>query len=235
MPLYVQLKDELLKDIRSNYKTGDIIPSEGQLEKKYKVSRITVRKAIEILEREDIVIKKQGRGTFIKEQKILYEANSIGSLTQRLSKQNHILKTKSIEFEIIRNEHYVKDLLNCTSLLCVKRFRMLDNVSFALMLNYLDVKKVPNLEEKFNMESLYTFLKEEYGIEFYSAQETVEAKAATKEEAEKLNIERNSPLLSLHRLSFDKDNNPLEYSHILIKADMYKHRIILSSDKKTNI
>lgn len=234
IPLYVQLKNKLLKDIQANYKAGDLFSPEIKLEKEYEVSRITVRKAIELLERDNILERKQGSGTFIKEQKILYDANSIGSLTQRLNKQNHKLTTKSIEFLVIKKEHYVKELLKCDTLLCIKRFREMDGIPFALMLNYLDFDKVPNLKKKFNIESLYTFLKDEYNIEFYHAQETVEAKDSTKEEAEKLGIKEGSSLLSLHRLSFDKENNPVEYSDILIKANMYKHQITLSNDKISN-
>jgi len=235
IPLYIQLKEKILKDIKENYKPGDIISTEAKFEQKYEVSRITVRKAIEQLEKDNIIEKKQGKGTFVKEQKILYHANSIGSLTQRLTKQNHALKTQSIAYEIIKGEHYVKDLLKCDTLLCIKRFRVLDDVPFALMLNYLDITKVPNLEENFKIESLYTFLKEEYSIEFYNAEETVEAKDATKDEAEKLGIKEEASLLSLHRLSFDKNNNPVEFSDIVIKANMYKHKIILSNDKMSNM
>ncbi len=235
IPLYIQLKEKLLKDIKENYQVGDIIPAELKIEKVYEVSRITVRKAIEELVKEDIVFKKQGRGTFVKEIKILYDANAIGSLTQRLEKQNDILSTRSLSFEIIQGEHYVKDLLKCEKLLCIKRTRFLNNIPFALMLNYLDYSRVPKIEEKFNIESLYTFLKDEYRIEFYNADETVEAKNANKEEAAKLNIKVRDALLSLHRLSYDKHNQEVEYSDILIKADMYKHKIILSNDKISNI
>ncbi len=235
IPLYLQLKEKLLEDIKNNYKVNDIIPAEGKIEELYQVSRITVRKAIEELERDNVVVKKQGRGTFVKEQKILYDANSIGSLTQRLSKQKHMLTTKSISFEIIKDEHFVKDLLKCDTLLCIRRTRLLGDVPFALMINYFDVNTVPNIDKKLNLESLYAFLKKEYNIEFYNAEETVEAKGASKLESEKLNINENDPLLSLHRLSFDKENKPVEYSDLVIKADMYKHKIILSNDKMSNI
>ena len=235
LPLYLQVKEKLLDDIKTNYKTGDIIPAEGKLEIQYKVSRITVRKAIEELERDGIVLKKQGRGTFIKEQKILYDANLIGSLTQRLSKQKHMLTTKSISFEIIKGEHYVKDLLECNTLLCIRRTRLLSDVPFALMINYFDVNSVPDIDKKLNLESLYSFLKQEYNIEFHYAEETVEAKAANNMEAQKLNIEEKSPLLSLHRLSFDKYNTPVEYSDLVIKSDMYKHKIMLSNERVSNI
>ena len=237
IPLYIQLKEKLLEDIKLNYKVNDIIPAEGKLEKKYEVSRITVRKAIEELEKDNIVVKKQGKGTFVQEQKILYDANSIGSLTQRLSKQKHLLTTKSISFEIIEKEeeHFVKDMLNCDKLLCIRRTRLLDEVPFTLMINYFDVNTVPDIDKKLNLESSYAFLKEEYNIEFYNAEEIVEAKAADASEAEKLNIKEGSPLLSLKRLSFDKNNYPIEYSNLVIKADMYKHKIILSNDKMSNL
>ena len=235
IPLYLQVKEKILEDIKLNYKVNDIIPAEGQLEQMYQVSRITIRKAIEVLEKENVVVKKQGKGTFVSEKKVLYDANSIGSLTQRLSKQKHLLTTQSILFEIIEGEHFVKDFLNCSTLLCIKRVRLLDEVPFALMTNYFDVKTVPDIDKKLNLESLYSFLKEEYNIEFQNAEEIVEAIAANKEDAQKLNIEVGSPLLSLKRFSYDQHNKPIEYSNLIIKGDMYKHKIILSNEKMSNI
>jgi len=228
IPLYYQLKAYLLQEIKEKYQPGDLLPSESEIERKYGVSRITVRKAIEELSREDIVVKKQGKGTFVLEQKILYDANIIGSLTQRLEAQKHQLKTESIEFRGITQAHHVKELLHCDTLLCIKRSRTLDGTPFALMLNYIDASKVPELKKRFNIESLYTFYKEQYDITFWHAEETVEAQSATKEQAKALHITENTPLLCLQRLSYDKQNRPIEYSDIVIKADRYKHKIILS-------
>ena len=228
IPLYVQLKNELLNDIRKNYHTNDLIPSETLIENKYQVSRITVRRAIDELEKEGVLEKKQGLGTFIKEKKILYHANIIGSLSQRLLQNKHILQTKSIDFEIIKNEKE-NDLLKCNELLCIKRFRVLDNIPFAIMKNYIDIKKVPNIQENFNIESLYKYYNEQYKIYFYNAQETVEAVLASKEQANILAIQDKSALLSLKRLSFDINDNAIEYSNIKIKADMYKHQIMISN------
>ncbi len=227
IPLYYQLKEYLLKDIKENYQPGDMLPSEGEIERKYGVSRITVRKAVEELAREGIVTKKQGKGTFVQEQKVLYEANIIGSLTQRLRQQDYKLETRSIEYIYIDDEHHVKDLLGCDRLLCIKRYRTLDGKPFALMLNYIDAARVPHVEEKFDIESLYDFYARECGIRFFYAEETVEAKAANKEQARQLEIDDGAPLLSLQRLSYDKDHKPTEYSDIVIKADMYQHKIIL--------
>lgn len=228
IPLYYQLKEHIYKDIMDNYQAGDLLPSEGEIESRYKVSRITVRKAIEELSRDGVVVKMQGKGTFVRDQKILYDANIIGSLTQRLETQNYELRTKSIEYISISSDHYVKSLLNCNEILCIKRFRTLNGAPFAMMLNYIDATRVPELENRFNIESLYTFYTSEYGVKFYHAEETVESKGATIEQANALEIVPSAPLLCLQRLSFDDRNQPIEYSDIVIKGDMYKHKIILS-------
>ncbi len=231
VPLYAQLKYKLLKEIEANYKPGDLLLPESKLIALYKVSRITVRKAMDELEREGIITKKQGKGTYVKEKKISYDANSIGSFTQRFREQNHSLKTITLEYEIIKTDHYVKDLLRCDTLLCIKRFRVLDDVPFTIMQNYMDYEKVPDLQEKFKEQSLYSFLKKEYGIEFYGVVETIEAKGATKQEAKQLDIKEDFPLFSLRRLSSAKDGKLVEYSDIVIKSDMYKHQITLSRGK----
>ncbi len=232
IPLYLQLKQKLLEDIQSNYKVNDIIPAEGKIEEKYKVSRITVRKAIEELEKANIVEKKQGKGTFVKGKKISYDANFVGSLTQRLAKQKRKLTTKDVSFEIIEEKHFVKDILKCDTILCLKRTRYLDGIPFALMYNYFDMNLVENLQEDFKEGSLYAFLKKEYKLEIFSAQETIEAIASSKEQAKKLEIKENFPLLSLQRISFDKNDSVIEFSKIMIKSDMYQHKILLTKEKE---
>ena len=229
IPLYHQLKEYLLKSIETEYKAGDLLPSEGEIERKYGVSRITVRKAIEELAREGIVVKKQGKGTFVMDQKVLYDANIIGSLTQRLSSENRHLETRTLEFILLTDEHHVKSMLDCERLLLIKRFRVLDAKPFAIMHNYICADRVPGIEERFTIESLYTFYREAYGIVFAQAEETVEARAATREQARLLAIEEKAPLLSLQRLSFDRSARPIEFSDILIKSNMYKHKILLST------
>jgi len=232
IPLYVQLKEKLKKDIKANYSPNDKIPSEGDLVNKYNVSRITVRKAIEELEKENIVEKRHGYGTFVKEKTVTYDANIIGSLTQRLLKQNRTLTTKTKSFEIIEKDepHFAKDLLACSKLLVMKRTRLLEGEAFALMTNYFDLDAVPNLDKKFNLESLYSFIKEEYGITLHSSDETIESVSADAFQAEQLEIDVGKPLLSLKRLSYDENNTPIEYSHLLIKANMYKHKIKLVNE-----
>ena len=230
VPLYVQLKDKLLDMIRQQYSPGDLLPPESALIKQYKVSRITVRKAIEELEKEDILVKKQGKGTFVKEQKVIFNANFIGSLTQRLAKQNRQLQTSSLAYTTITRDHPVLSTLQCDKVLQIKRVRVLDGIPFAIMVNYLVEARVPDLRERFTTRALYAFLLDTYGIQLHHATETIEAKGASPEEADLLHVPEGFPLLRLHKLSYDADNHPVELSDIVLRSDMYKHQIRLSME-----
>ena len=65
-PLYEQLKNAIKDDIHAQiYRPGDRMPSEAELEEKYQVSRITVRRAVKELCEEEILVRKQGKGTFV--------------------------------------------------------------------------------------------------------------------------------------------------------------------------
>ena len=66
MPLYLQLKNQIKKEIRTGLlKAGDKLPSEAQLQKEYGMSRVTVRNAMEELAAEGYIIKVQGKGSFV--------------------------------------------------------------------------------------------------------------------------------------------------------------------------
>ena len=65
-PLYLQVIEDIRRDIASGlYRAGEKIPSELELGDIYRVSRITVRNAVKVLEKEGLLIKRQGKGTFV--------------------------------------------------------------------------------------------------------------------------------------------------------------------------
>ena len=71
IPLYYQVKESLLEKIKSNqFKVGDLIPSESELQEEYNVSRITIRRAIQELVQEGHLHTVQGRGTFVSKPKV---------------------------------------------------------------------------------------------------------------------------------------------------------------------
>lgn len=88
VPLYKQLKDLLLQEIKEGiYKANQKIPTELELSEKYQISRMTVRKALAELVEEGVLAKKQGKGTFVQEEKMTEDLSSPNSFTN-LCKRN---------------------------------------------------------------------------------------------------------------------------------------------------
>ena len=80
IPLFEQLKNDLLEQIKKGiYISGQQIPTETELSELYHVSRITIRRAITELCNEGVLIKKQGKGTFVKERKIFRNWNILSA------------------------------------------------------------------------------------------------------------------------------------------------------------
>src|SRR5690625_3546782 len=97
IPLYKQVKQKMIKEINQYMKAGDLIPTESELEEKFNVSRITVRKAIDELVEEGYVEKIQGKGTFVLSTKIVQDANSITSWTEEMLLKGKNPETKSLK------------------------------------------------------------------------------------------------------------------------------------------
>lgn len=94
IPLFEQLKNDLLEQIKKGiYISGQQIPTETELSELYHVSRITIRRAITELCNEGVLIKKQGKGTFVKERKIFVNWNilSVFPMHAKPIKWRHLL------------------------------------------------------------------------------------------------------------------------------------------------
>ena len=83
IPLYQQLYEKLRDEINEGrYPAGSRLPTEAELSETYQVSRVTVRKAMEQLEKEDFLVRKVGKGTFVREHKFSRQLNAVMSFSE---------------------------------------------------------------------------------------------------------------------------------------------------------
>ncbi|MTI48396.1 GntR family transcriptional regulator [Sporosalibacterium faouarense] len=231
VPLYQQLKEMLQNKIEYDMKSGDALPTEPEIEELYQVSRMTVRRAIDELVLEGLVYKQQGKGTFVKDQKIIHNVERITSLTEEMADRNMPLETVSISIDEMVPTLRIRDMLRLSpdeKVVRIKRIRNVNNEPFTIMINYLRKKLVPGfLEKGLKGESLYKELEKRYNIVLQRAEETVEAREATELEAEILNINPWSPVLYLSRISYTGENIPVEYTSVTTRGDRYKYKVNL--------
>lgn len=238
IPLYKQLKKGLIDYIQFHLQKGEAMPTESEIESMFQVSRITVRRAIEELEVDGIVIKQQGRGTFVRSKEIIQEVDGVTSWTKEMKKKGRRTKTLGLELvEIKPSRRLIHDLqLNQReSVIRLKRVRCVDEEPIAIMVSYLRSSLVPNfLHEGLTNESLYVDLEEKYGLIIERATEWIRAREATDIEASILQIPPYSAVLALRRLSVVRDI-PFELVEMIARADRYQYTIELLGESKRKV
>ena len=231
IPLYFQLQEILRRKILDGeYNPGDLIPSEKELQELYSVSRITVRNAINGLVFEDLLIKKQGRGTVVAFPRMQEDGNStLRSFTEKMEQQGFKISTEVLEAVRIPATERITEHLNIgegEEIIYSKRLRKVDGKPMALFENYICTRTGVTEKDDFR-GSIYKLLEKKYGIKISGAEKVIEAGIARNEDASFLNIPAGDPILIIRYTTFDPDNNPIEYSEGIYRADRYKYMVRL--------
>jgi len=215
---------------------GTMIPTESELEARFGVSRITIRKAVDELVAEGLVSRQQGRGSFVQRPKLTHLLNTITSWTQSLKGLGYTPGTSSVEVEKIKAPKRIARLLQLGEnelVYKINRVRLASGEPISLMVNYIRANRVPGLEEKIgNYESLYELLQAEYGIIPAMAEDTVETREATDSEAELLKIEPWSPVLHVTRVAYLEGGLPLEVAVVTSRGDRYQYKVVLNAGSR---
>ncbi|GGB39114.1 GntR family transcriptional regulator [Lentibacillus populi] len=238
-PLYKKVQKKILNEIIQNMKEGDLLPIETDLEKKYDVSRITIRKAIDELVLEGFVEKIQGRGTIVRSTKIIQDASTITSWTEEMNLKGKKPDTERLRIFEVKPSKKIKEKLNLHSsekVICVERIRLVDGEPIALMFNYLREKYIPGfLEKGFTRESLYEELEKNYNIILEEANEQIRARLATDLEASALRISPGDAILQITRTTYLPNGTPFEMVEMISRSDKYEYHIKVSGRDKNKV
>lgn len=231
LPLYFQLQEIIRKKIMDHiFNPGDIIPTEKELEKIYNVSRITVRNAINGLVFEDLLIKKQGKGTIVAFPKMQEDGNTaLQSFTEKMKKQGKITSTEVLNVLRIPATDRLLEHLDINldeQIIYAKRLRKVDGEPIALFENYISTRTGVSEKEDFS-GSVFELLENKYGIKIFSSDKVIEAGLANKEDADFLKISAGDPVLIIRYTTYDDNNNRIEYSEGVYRADKYKYMVRL--------
>ncbi|PKO05136.1 MAG: hypothetical protein CVU41_13320 [Chloroflexi bacterium HGW-Chloroflexi-3] len=234
IPKYFQLASILKSQIdEGEWKPRQLIPSERQLELQYKVSRPTVRQAIEYLEKQGYLYREHGRGTFVSPQKLQKKMLELTSFSEDLLRKgiqpNQIIRSIC---HVVPPEKILKrlELPPESRILRIERIRLGNDVSIGLQTSYVVLGDDQQIDEDdlTHYGSLYRVLEEKLNIIPTEADETLEVTLATPEEATLLQVKAGAPLLLNKRLTYDQNRKPVEFVKILYRGDRYQYVIRLT-------
>jgi GntR family transcriptional regulator len=237
-PLYRQTAEALRSRIaQSFWKQGDRLPAESQLCEEFGVSSITMRRAIATLVAEGLLVRLQGKGTFVaSELAIVQGPPQLTSFTQDLSQRGW---QSSARLLAIRTERAPAEVATKLGLgggalvTTISRVRLANRQPVAIQTAHVPALLFPGLDRRdFASESLYTVLRRDYGIRPASATETYHASRLLSGEAELLEAEVGSAAFRVERLTNDSSNRRIELVESVIRGDRYTVVLRLSASRQ---
>lgn len=216
MSLYIQVKDLLLARIAKGvWSPGNIIPSEMNLAHELGVSQGTVRKAITELVENNILTRRQGRGTFVSNHDVHRALFHFFHITD--NKGHKVLPDSRVlscrRQPARRNEAALLELPAATEIIRIERVRSIGAKPTMIETITLAAQDFADLDKKTGIDlpnTLYELYETKYGITIHSADEKLRAISASKHDAQLLGLPVATPLLEIERVALTLDKTPVE-------------------------
>ncbi len=216
-PLYRQIKDLLIQALQAGeWQPGEAIPSENELAVRFGVSQGTVRKAVDELAAEHMLIRRQGKGTFVATHD---DPRSFFRFLRLVSNTGSVEPSISVPLECVRGRagqeaSRVLSMEVGEPMVMVRRLLKFGDKPVVLDEIYLrgELFVGLNLEVLQSWEgSLYSLFESRFGVRMIRATEKIRAIAADRNSAEVLCVAENTPLLSVERVSHTYGDKPVEW------------------------
>jgi len=228
-PLYQQIKALITQSLQSGeWKPGELIPSEVELANRFKVSQGTVRKAIDELAAENLVVRKQGKGTFVSTH---HEERAHFRFLRLMPDEGvpHYPESKFIEVKRLRAPADVARLLDLKTgdtVVYIKRVQSFDGVPAIVEELWLPGMTFKGLTAERLAEykgPMYGLFESEFGTRMIRASEKIRAVVADAGAAELLLLAAGTPLLSAERVSFTYGDKPVELRRGLYSTERHHY------------
>ncbi len=220
--LYQQLADSLRDKIyEGKYAFGDKLPSERSLAEKFGISHLTVRKALAILEEEGMLLRVQGKGTFVRAQKYSIDMQHMDGFSSMFGQQG-ITITNKVLYSGVREAGFkysrIFGIPREESVFELIRLRQNGEDPVALEYNILPTKRVPHVEEyDYSLYSLWDVYRQA-GIQLVEENQKLEIVKVFNPQADLLNVEEGADVLMLSSTGLDASGKVIEWTKIYDNA-----------------
>lgn len=227
-PAYKQIQDSIVKRIeRGELKPGDAVDSERLLARLHDVSLMTARHALVGLEREGLVERRHGAGTFVATPKIHF--NKLMSFSEQLAGRSLNSSSRVISLKTTDDEPEIAARLSLpigSRLLKLERVRIGSDEPFAVETCYLSAESFRGLSRSaLERGSLFTLLEREFNVTIAHADEEIDATAADAELAKLLAVHKGYPVLRIRQTIYSTQGKAILYVLGMYRADRHVLRI----------
>lgn len=208
------------------------LPDQETLAKEFGVSRLTVKKALVGLERQGLVYKQSGLGTFVSsnipiKSSIDSPANMFMGLKKQLGSSN--VKSEILHFSVeFPSEQIQKnlDLKSSDPVYDIVRLRIVDDLPFIIEHTYMPVTLVPNLNDEILHNSIYEYMHHTLHLKFGHAYRKIRAAKSSEYDQKYLNAKKDDPMLELEQIVWLTNGQPIEYSTSRNRYDQRDYTVL---------
>lgn len=225
---YQDVYSKIKKLIETNhYRAGKLLPTQEELAAEFNVSRVTIKKALNYLERENLIYTKQGSGTYVKPRLNKFPDNEILPLDYPVgvtySHRDAKIENKILHFDArmpSTTEKNALELNDSDPVYDIQRLRYVNDKVYSLEHTIIPTKIAPIDHEILN-GSLYDYLGKQ-GLKITDAHRTIQACNVSAKEAEILQIKEGTAILAIDQVCYDQKARPFEASHSIFIGSQSK-------------
>lgn len=229
-PLYQKIYSEIKKNIFEGvFGQAEKLPSENELCSIFNVSRITIRKALDMLTEDGLVVKIQGKGSYANaSNKMLGQIEATSSFSEFATAQGKQHNSTILKREILQDK-YIAEKLNLAAdkdLIFIQRILTLDDVPLMLDKAWLPASLFPNLlTEISEKKSLYETLSSIYHEKVVDSRKELNVSLPKNKQAQFLEVAENTPLFIVNKVALNQYNIPIEFSQLTVRGDKMTYLI----------
>lgn len=232
VPLYSQIRELLRQRILNGiYKCHQQMPSENEMVSLFGVSRITIRQALNDLQKEGLIFKIHGKGTYVAKPKAVQNLMRLEGLGEALSGAGHVIHSRVLDHRIVRAGQQIASRLQIherDEVMEIRRIRLLDREPISLDVTYLPEALGRRIvKEDLPRRDIFVILENDYGIALGNAELQIEAMAADATLAAALQLEQGAAVLRIERLTFTATHAPLDFEFLYYRGDAFQYRLEL--------
>lgn len=220
-PLYILFTDVVKQAIQSGLlKQGEFLPSEREFSQLLNISRITVRKALERLEEQSLIVRSRGQGTYVNNS-LEYSLKTPQGFSQQLILRGKKPNTIWVNKTLVSCSDEVASHLNLESgsdVFMLKRVRYADDDPVSVEESYVPVELIHDIDQI--GLSLYDYFHSQH-IFPHRTKSWVNARMSDEAFQAHIKLDKMMPILLIKQVVFDNQGNPIEYSINYCRSDMY--------------
>ncbi|MGD8912301.1 MAG: phosphonate metabolism transcriptional regulator PhnF [Candidatus Thiodiazotropha sp.] len=223
LPVYRQICQLLRQEIQGFYEAGDVLPTEADLAQRFNVNRHTLRRAVDELVNEGMVVRRHGKGVYVLAPTIDYAIGPHTRFTETLEALGVTTQSRVVRKQVILARGGVSARLKVvegSEVIFLETLREVEGKPFCVISHFLPLDAFPQVLERYDKGSLHAFLAKYCATKLQRSESLISAVVAESGDAALLNIPRYLPVLRVKSVNVAIDSlKPVEYVVTRFRGD----------------